>query len=221
MEVAVYMLLSREERTSHIDLNAPCNCWEGASSYGKRRARKSLFRFLGLQGTHTRRTECCHLCPNDSKSGTVCMNPLHLYLGTPFENHMDIPEAVRQNSYSRRGQVGGKSRTPEGMSRAGQVGGKIGGRVLVEQRKGLFDPRNREKVIEGCREGGRKGCATINAVRWRCLETGHISNSGGLSRYQKARGIDTRLREVVEEAAPTNNQSTHKSRDQWTPDLLP
>lgn len=202
MEIAEYMLLSREERTAHIDLESPCDCWHGANSYGKSRARKSLLRFLGLQGEHTKRTECCHLCPNHSKAGSVCSNPLHLYLGTPSENHKDIPEEVRQNSYRRRGQVGGRSRTPEGMSKAGRIGGKIGGQVLVEQQKGLFNPENRDKVIEGCREGGRRGCATINAQRWRCLVTGHISNSGGLSTYQKARGIDTSLRELVQREPP-------------------
>lgn len=33
-----------------------------------------------------------------------------------------------------------------------------------------------------------------NLQKWQCLETGHISNPGGLSHYQKARGIDTTKR---------------------------
>jgi len=35
----------------------------------------------------------------------------------------------------------------------------------------------------------------LNTARYRCLVTGHESTPGGLSRYQKARGIDTTLRE--------------------------
>ena len=42
--------------------------------------------------------------------------------------------------------------------------------------------------------GGKKGSATTNAQKWQCLETGFITNPGGLSRYQKKRGIDTSLR---------------------------
>jgi general stress protein YciG len=36
-----------------------------------------------------------------------------------------------------------------------------------------------------------------NAQKWMCLETGYVSNSGGLSRYQKAKGIDTSKRKRI------------------------
>lgn len=36
-----------------------------------------------------------------------------------------------------------------------------------------------------------------NSQRWECLETGHISNSGPLTNYQKARGIDTSKRRRI------------------------
>jgi len=34
--------------------------------------------------------------------------------------------------------------------------------------------------------------------KWKCLETGYVSNPGGLSTYQKARGIDTSKRMRIE-----------------------
>ncbi len=34
----------------------------------------------------------------------------------------------------------------------------------------------------------------VNSQRWMCTETGHISNAGGLSRYQNANGIDATKR---------------------------
>jgi hypothetical protein len=34
----------------------------------------------------------------------------------------------------------------------------------------------------------------VNNQKWQCLVTGYVSNPGGLSTYQKARGIDTNLR---------------------------
>jgi hypothetical protein len=38
----------------------------------------------------------------------------------------------------------------------------------------------------------------VNSQRWKCLVTEYISNAGGLSRYQRARGIDTSQRVRVE-----------------------
>ena len=48
--------------------------------------------------------------------------------------------------------------------------------------------------VETRRESGRK----TNSQRWRCLVTGFISNPGNLTQYQKARGINTSMRERVE-----------------------
>jgi hypothetical protein len=50
------------------------------------------------------------------------------------------------------------------------------------------------RTKEQMSEDGRKGSKVTNSQRWMCTETGYISNSGGLSRYQKARGIDTSKR---------------------------
>lgn len=66
-------------------------------------------------------------------------------------------------------------RTFESRSKGGKVGGKIGGRKNVES--GHLD--------------------RIRAYRYKCLVTGYITTAGPLSRYQKARGIDTSLREKV------------------------
>jgi hypothetical protein len=38
----------------------------------------------------------------------------------------------------------------------------------------------------------------VNSQKWKCLVTGHISNAGGLSRFQKNKGIDTTQRVRVE-----------------------
>jgi hypothetical protein len=45
-------------------------------------------------------------------------------------------------------------------------------------------------------EGWEKGRLhlSFNKQLWECLETGYVSTSGPLSRYQKSRGIDTSLR---------------------------
>ena len=44
-----------------------------------------------------------------------------------------------------------------------------------------------------------KGCRERNAQRWRCTVTGFETNSGCLTLYQRARGIDTVNRERAEQ----------------------
>ena len=66
-------------------------------------------------------------------------------------------------------------KNPNNQSEAGVKGGKVTGRRNVES--GQF---------EECKR-----------IKFRCQVTGHISNSGGLSRWQIKRGIDTTLRERV------------------------
>ena len=58
--------------------------------------------------------------------------------------------------------------------------------------------QRREISIRGGRKGGKKASSITNYQKWMCLETGHISNPGGLSRYQKARGIDPSKRKRIE-----------------------
>lgn len=41
-------------------------------------------------------------------------------------------------------------------------------------------------------------CSKTNLQKWMCLETGFITNAGTLSRYQRARGIDTTKRIRIE-----------------------
>jgi hypothetical protein len=71
--------------------------------------------------------------------------------------------------------------------RKGNVkGGSIAGKLNVKNKVGIHDPKNKHKKSEG----GSLGGSNTNKQKWMCLETGHISNPGGLSRYQKANGID-------------------------------
>jgi len=44
------------------------------------------------------------------------------------------------------------------------------------------------------KEDKSKAAKKANSQRWMCLETGYVSNSGGLSNYQKKRDIDTSKR---------------------------
>ena len=46
-------------------------------------------------------------------------------------------------------------------------------------------------------KNGKKGGKVSASQRWKCVETGFITNAGNLTQYQKARGIDTSLRERI------------------------
>jgi hypothetical protein len=60
---------------------------------------------------------------------------------------------------------------------------------------------NKDEMSKNGRKGGKIGGKisgkNVGNQKWECLETGYISNPGGLSRYQKARGIDTTKRKRI------------------------
>lgn len=89
--------------------------------------------------------------------------------------------------------------------------GKIGGEKIYQMKKGIFSLSSEEMFING-KKGGEKtkklgvGIHGLSkeqmsengkksgAQRWKCCETGYVSNAAGVVRYQKARGIDTSKR---------------------------
>ncbi len=100
---------------------------------------------------------------------------------------------------------------------AGKVGGKKGGQRTKELKVGFFAMSEEEKYqarskggktgIGGrkakelgvgicglTKEQRRENAKITNSQKWMCLETGFITHPGTLSKYQKARGIDTSKR---------------------------
>jgi hypothetical protein len=76
------------------------------------------------------------------------------------------------------------------MSEDGKKGGKIAGKLVYELGLGIHG-LSKEEMIENARKGGQKGGKTTASQKWKCTITGYVCNSGGLSCYQKKRGIDT------------------------------
>jgi len=102
------------------------------------------------------------------------------------------------NAINKTGFCGRTSEEMTAHGRAGgKVGGPIGGRKNAENKTG-FCGRSPEKMTEDSLKQPRdvrvQNGKKTSFQRWQCLETGHISNAGGLSNYQNARGIDTSLR---------------------------
>ncbi len=92
---------------------------------------------------------------------------------------------------------------------------KIQGEKLRDDELGLFSMTKEEKHLLGIKNGERnkrlklgicgltkeersKNVKKTNQQKWKCIVTGYISNSGGLSRYQKKKGIDTKNRIRIE-----------------------
>ena len=76
----------------------------------------------------------------------------------------------------------------EEKSKNGKKGGKVSGKNIYEKRIGCFalTPEERKEVV-----------AKTNSQKWICTETGFITTSGPLTRYQKARNIDTSKRKRI------------------------
>ena len=66
--------------------------------------------------------------------------------------------------------------------------GRMGARIHIQNGTGIFSLTPEQKSELSKRN---------NAQKWMCLKTGYVSNSGGLSKYQKAKGIDTSKRKRI------------------------
>lgn len=82
--------------------------------------------------------------------------------------------------------------TKEQLSENGRKGGKIGGKKQYELGIGVHG-KSKEERIQYASKAGKVGAS----IKWKCTETGYISNAGGLSAYQKKRGIDTSKRTKI------------------------
>jgi general stress protein YciG len=68
--------------------------------------------------------------------------------------------------------------------------GKKGGEKAYELKVGVH-ARSKEQIIKDASNAGKVGGKVSCSQKWQCTVTGYVSNPGGLSRYQKKRGIDT------------------------------
>ena len=200
MKLSEYLLLSREERTKHIDLSLPCTL----SRSRWFRERRELLNYLELEDDVPRWTgivERCHLCDNGTTGG-FCTRIEHHYLGFPSENHFDIPKDVRVSSASAAGKESVKKLPKEVLSRNGR------NTKNLKPRPENLRPPSRETCSRNGRnsqnlsESQNHPNVVQNRIRqanrrFRCLVTDKVSNAGGLTTYQRSKGIDVSLREEI------------------------
>ena len=132
------------------------------------------------------------------------------------EERIELGKKSGKIVYERK--IGVHARTKEQMTEDGKKGGRItyelglGFYTLTPEEKSELGRRNgnkikelglgihgltKEQMSENGKKGGAISAKRLNSQKWMCLETGYITNSGALSMYQKARGIDTTKRKQI------------------------
>lgn len=114
-------------------------------------------------------------------------------------------------SCSNAGKIGGKiavenqkenktgfySISPEDRIKNGRKGGLIIGKKTgqdnVKYKRGYCGRSPEQMSIDG-----KKGSMVTNYQKWECLITGFVANPGNLTKYQKKRNIDTKLRRRID-----------------------
>jgi hypothetical protein len=85
--------------------------------------------------------------------------------------------------------IGVHGRTKEQIKEDGKKGGQKSYKLGVG-----VHALTKEQMTEDGIKGGKIGGKKTSSQKWKCLETGFITNAGNLTQYQKARGIDTTKR---------------------------
>jgi hypothetical protein len=77
--------------------------------------------------------------------------------------------------------------------KTGEKYGSINGLKTKENKTGIFS-LTKEERSKNAKINGRIGGKISSNQKWKCLETGFITNPGNLTKYQKTRNIDTSKR---------------------------
>lgn len=200
MELTKYLQKSREERTAHVNLSTSCVLDETvARTTQGRRGRKALLKLLGLENDvpdwKTGRVQCCHVCKHDSQNGW-CSNPLHLYVGTPSENQLDLPEELRKE----KGKAPHREKDENGKSVNAVKCGKATHREKDEEGKSV-------NAVKAGKEDRSKGGKTATSQVWVSLLDGFVGHAANVALHNRAVGAETEYRvrltkEEVENYSP-------------------
>jgi len=128
--------------------------------------------------------------------GGKCSNEWKKKVSKALRNRRFTDEHKKKLSEAAKGRTPwNKGQSPSEETRK-KIGDKHRGKIISEeQRKKLSEIGKRRKQSE---ETKQKIKEKSGYQKWKCLETGFITNAGNLAKYQRARGIDTSQRVRVE-----------------------
>lgn len=117
-----------------------------------------------------------------------------------------ISEAGKRGADTcKRNNLGIFSLTKQELYESGKKGYENGlGKMSVEERiklnkkSAIKNKKNKVGVFSLSKEQLSENIKKVNSQKWECLETGFITNPGNLTKYQKARSIDTSKRKRIE-----------------------
>lgn len=144
-------------------------------------------------------------CLNESCGGRISLEVLRktgrisnkLGVGIHGLSKQELSENGKNGSKKAKElKVGIFSLTKEQLSENGRKGNKEGKRKSGRNAAAI-NKKNGVGIFALTKEQLSETTKKLNLQKWECLETGYITNSGALSRYQRARGIDTSKRKRI------------------------
>jgi len=149
------------------------------------------------------------LCLNENCGGILSADSCRKGAQVTLEKLHSVKDAAGKSIHGIRS-VGNfaslhEEKSEEGKSLHAIKAGKETHREKDELGRSLHGLRSAERIHQNKDSLGRsvtavKSMEKVNAQRYMCTVTGHVSNAGGLSRYQIKRGIDTTLRVKLNES---------------------
>jgi len=182
------------DRQRHLDLTTECIPYRlpKDSKFRKKgdiaspvtsigHARKELLEYFNIdENFNNGNIHTCHKCiHNSTNKEFVCINPLHLYIGTVSENHHDIDPEIRKQIKKKGNQIG--------SSKGGQIGGKASSaKQLADGTHAFLDPNVCSKAGQiGGPKGAAKGIANGTHVMLQNVQCPHSSH---ITKLHKIRG---------------------------------
>jgi hypothetical protein len=165
---------------------------------GKKTGKKNYELGLGIHAlTSQQKSENCKKGSKKAQE-TLKKNKTGIY-GMTAEERSKLGKINGENAYKKK--IGIHNLTAEEKSENGRKGGKISGQKNKENKTGIHC-LTKEQMSENGKKGGsisgKIAGKITSSQKWQCAETGHITNAGALTNYQRKRGIDTTKRIRIE-----------------------
>ena len=105
------------------------------------------------------------------------------------EGSSNVNEEIRR-LYSSKMKKLNENKNQKGQSIVAKKAGTKAARLNKENSVGFWNSTLQSDL-------GKRGARKTNQQKWKCLETGFVTNPGNLTQYQRARGIDVSKRERI------------------------